>query len=96
MTGMVDNRTFLSCSICLRDAIKNLKEEGYNFDHRVEMNIITLAYKRDMTYDFYVKHNMSAFEWKLNAMINKDKNLNKKFPRNSRHPINSNFDCYRV
>ena len=39
------------------------------------MDIITLAHKRDMTYDFYLKHNMSAFEWKLNAMIATDKNL---------------------
>ena len=45
------------------------------------MNIITLAHKRDMTYDFYLKHNMSAFEWKLNSMINKDKNLINKFPK---------------
>ena len=59
------------------------------------MNIITLAHKCDMTYDFYLKHNMSAFEWKLNAMINKDKNLINKFPRTWRHPINTKFGCYR-
>ena len=41
------------------------------------MDIITLAHKRDMTYDFYLKQNMPAFERKLNAMINKDKNLKK-------------------
>ena len=60
------------------------------------MDFITLAQKRDMTYDFSLKHNMSAFEWKLNAMINKDKNLSNKFPSNWRHPINIKFDCYRV
>ena len=60
------------------------------------MDIITLAHKRDMTDDFYLKHNMSAFEWKLNAMINKDINLINKFPRNWRHPIDSKLDCYRV
>ena len=38
---------------------------------------------------------MPAFEWKLNAMINKDKNLINKFPQNWRHPINTRFDCYR-
>ena len=37
-----------------------------------EMHIITLARKRDMTCDFYSKHNMTAFEGKLNAVINKD------------------------
>ena len=59
------------------------------------MDIITLAHKRDLTYDFYIKHNMSAFEWKLNAKINRDKNLIIKIPRNWRHPINTKFDCYR-
>ena len=95
MTGMVDNRTFISWSNCLRDAINNSKEEGYNFDHIAEMDIITLGHKRDMTYDFYNKHNMSAFEWKLNAMIKEDKNLINRFPQIWRHPINTKFDCYR-
>ena len=93
---MIDNRTNKSWSNNLRDAIQNLKEEGYNFNKVAEMDIITLAHKRYMTYDFYLKHNMSAFEWKLNAMINKDKNLNNKLPQTWRHPINNNFECYRV
>ena len=59
------------------------------------MNIRTLAHKRDMTYDFYLKHNMSAFEWKLSSMINKDKNLINKFSKNWRHPIITKFNCYR-
>ena len=96
MTGMIDNRTIISRSNYLRDGINKLKEEGYSFDHIAEMNIISLAHKRDMTCDFYLKHNMSAFEWKLNAMVNKDRNLIKKFPHIWRHPFNSKFDCYRV
>ena len=52
------------------------------------MDIITLAHKRDMTYDFYLKHNMPALKWKLNALINKYKNLIIKIPQNWRHPIN--------
>ena len=95
MTGMIDNRTSISWSNHSREAINNIKEEGYHFNHIAEMDIITLAQKRDMTYDFYLKHNMSAFEWKLNAMINKDKNLIDKFSQNWRHPINKRFDCYR-
>ena len=35
-----------------------------------------------MSYDFYIKHNMCALEWKVNAMIKKNKNLIKKFNRN--------------
>ena len=59
------------------------------------MDIITLAHKRDMTYNFHLKHNMPAFEWNLNAVINKDKSLFIKIPRNWRHPINTKFGCYR-
>ena len=95
MTGMIDKRTIISWSNYLKDAISILKEEGYHFNHIAEMDIITLAHKRDMTYAFYMKHEMSAFEWKLNALINKDKNLINKFPRNWRHPINTKIDCYR-
>ena len=93
---MIDNRTFSSWSNDLREAINNLKEEGYQFSHIADMDNITIAHKRDMTYDFYLKYNMSAFEWKLNALINKDKILINKFPQTWRHPINSKFDCYRV
>ena len=39
------------------------------------MNIITIANKKHMSYDFYIKHIMHAIEWKLNAMINKNKTL---------------------
>ena len=59
--------------VFLEKVIGNFKEEGYNFNHIAEMNIITIAKKLDMTYDFYIKHNMCALEWKLNGMINKDK-----------------------
>ena len=60
------------------------------------MDIITLAHKRDMTYDFYLKHNMPAFEWKLNQLINKDKNLINKFPIFWVHPLIRKFESYRV
>ena len=81
--------------ITQREAIDILKEEGYDFSHIAETDILTLAHKRDMTYDFFLKQNMPAFEWKLNAMINKDKKQINKFPRIWRHPINMKFDCYR-
>ena len=95
-TGMIDNKMSISWSIYLRDAINNLNEEGYDFNEIAEMDMITLAHKRDMTYGFYMKHNISAFEWKLNALINKDKKLINKFPQTWRHRINSKFDSYRV
>ena len=90
MTDMINNTTNVSWSNYIREAI-----EGCDFSHIAEMNIITLAHKRDMAYDFYLKQNMPAVELKLNAMINKDKNLIIKFPHNWRHPINTKFNCYR-
>ena len=71
MTDTINNTTKTSWSNYFREAINNLQEEGYHFNHIAEMDIITLAHKRDMTYDFYSKHNMPALEWKLNAMIDK-------------------------
>ena len=87
---MIHNKTNISWSNYIREAI-----EGYDFSHIAEMDTITLAHKRDMAYDFYLKHYMSAFEWKLNSKINKDKNLINKFPKNWRHPFNTRFGCYR-
>ena len=95
LTGMIDSKTFISWSNCVRDAILDLKEEGYPFNHIAEMDIITLAHKRDKTYDFYIKHSMHAVERKRNAMINKNKNLIKKFPHDWRHPLNKKFESYR-
>ena len=44
MTDMIDNTTNVSWSNYIRDMI-----EGCDFSHIAEMDIITLAHKRDMT-----------------------------------------------
>ena len=90
MTDMIINTTNVSWSNYIRETI-----EEYDFSHIAEMDIITLVHKRDMTYDFYLKHNMSALEWRLNSKINKDKNLINKFAKNWLHPNNTKFNCYR-
>ena len=87
---MINNTTNVSWSNYIGETT-----EGCDFSHIAEMDIITLAHKRDMTYDFYLKHNMSAFEWKNNQLINKDKNLIHNFPCDWRHPFNMKFNCYR-
>ena len=51
------------------------------------MDIITLAHKRDMTYDFYIQHKMPALEMRLKAVINKDKYLINHFPQKWHHPL---------
>ena len=66
-------------------------KKRYNFDQNAEMNIITIANKMDRSYDFYIKHSMCALEWKLNAMINKNKNLINSINRNWRHPLIRKF-----
>ena len=96
ITHIIVCKHVFSWSNYLREAIDKLKKEGCDFNYIAEMDIITLTHKCDMTYDFSLKHNMSAFEWKLNAMINKDKSLINKFPQNWRHPINIRFDCNSV
>ena len=76
--------------------IDDFKDKTYTFSHIAEKYNITIANKMDMSYDFYIKHNMHAIEWKLNAMDNKNKSLINKFHRNWRHPLNRKFESYRV
>ena len=39
------------------------------------MNIVTKANIVDVSHDFFIRHNMHAVEWKLNAAINKNERL---------------------
>ena len=95
-SNVSDNKTMISWKHFLVKVIDDFKDKGYNFSHIAEMHIITIANKRDMSYDFYIKHNMCASEWKLNAMVNENKSLIIKFPRDWRHPLNRKFESYRV
>ena len=65
--------------------INNLKNDGFDYSHISEMNFKIVCNKMDMTYDFYMKHNMSAVECKL---INK-------LPASWIHSLNRNFKSYR-
>ena len=96
ISKLSDNKTMISWKFFLENVIDNFKDKGHTFNHIAEMHIITIANKMDTSYDFYIKHNMCALEWKVNAMINKNKNLIKKFDRNWRHPLNRIFESYRV
>ena len=60
----------ISWSNFLEKVIDDFKNQGYNFKYIAEMNIITIANKLDMSYDFYIKHNTHAVEWRFNAMMN--------------------------
>ena len=64
-----DNEKMISCSNLLENVIDDFQDEGYNFNHTAEMDIKSIANKMDMSYDFYIKHNMHAVEWNLTADI---------------------------
>ena len=59
------------------------------------MDIVAISNKMYMSYHFHFKHNMQAIEWKLKAMINKNKSLIIKLDRNWRHPLNRKNETYR-
>ena len=96
MSNVSDSKTRISWKIFPMKVIDVFKDKGYTSDHIAEMHIITIANKMHMSNDFCIKHNMHAIEWKSNAMINKNKSLINKFPRNWRHPLNRKFESYRV
>ena len=70
-----DNKSLHSREKFIENVIKDFKSKGYNFNHIAEMNFITIGNKMDMSYDFYIKHNMRAVEWKLIIMIKKNEFL---------------------
>ena len=41
----------------------------------------------DMSYDYFIEHDMHAVEWELFSMNIKDKNKINKLNRNSRRPL---------
>ena len=86
----------VSWSKFLEKVVSDFKDKGHTFNDLAEMTIITLANKMDISYDFYMRHNMHAVEWKLNSLINKNKRLLNKFNCDWKHPLNGKFEIYRV
>ena len=60
------------------------------------MNFFIVCNKRDMTYKHYLQQPKSMLEWKLNALVNRNKSLINKFPRNWMHPLNRKFESDRI
>ena len=73
-------------------AIIDFKIKGHNFNQTTETISITRASKLDMSYDFYINHNMPADEWKLNALANINERLINKLKRNWRHASVRKFE----
>ena len=93
---LLDNKAMVPWKIFLKRLIDDFKDKGYTFNQIAEILCITKAKKLDMSYDFYIKHNMHAIEGKLNALINKNKSLINKINRDWRNPLNRKFESYRV
>ena len=91
-----DNKTMSFWQNFLVKVVDDFKSKGYNFNQIAEMNIITITNKLDMSYDFYIRHNMHAVERKLNAMINKNESLINKLNRNCRHPLIMRFELVPI
>ena len=81
----------VSCKKNLNNVTDGFKSKGYKFNLIEEMTIITISNKRHMAYDFYKKHNMPMIERKLNALMNKNKNLIYTFPEIWRHSLKRKF-----
>ena len=86
----------ISWKTFLEKVIDDFEDRVYTFNHIAEMHIITIAHKNHKIYDFYIRHKMCALEWKLKAMINKNKSLINKYDHNWQHPLNRIFESHRV
>ena len=72
-SNLTDNKAMVFRKKFVENKINNIKNDGFDFSHISEMNIIIVCNKMYMTNDFHMKHNMSAVEWKLNQLITKTK-----------------------
>ena len=73
MSKLSHNKTMIPWRNILKKVIDDFKDKGYTFNHIAERHIITIAQKMDMSYDFYIKHNMQAVEWKIRQLLTKRK-----------------------
>ena len=89
---LTENKTMCSWQKFLVNAFNDLKNKGYNFNHIAEMKILKIVNGMDLSYDFYIKHNMPTDDWKLKAMINRNGHLIDKSNRIWRHPSIIKFE----
>ena len=64
----------------------------YKSSHFSEINIITITNKRHKTYEFSIKHNMHAVEWRSNMNIAKNAQLINSLDRSINHPLIKKFN----
>ena len=86
-SNLFDTKTMISWSNSLEKVIIGMKYRGYKFNYIEEMKIITMARKTHMPYDYYIKHNLHAVEWKLNDVI-----IRKKFDQYIPSRVETSFE----
>ena len=88
---IIDSKTTISWRKFLDKVINDFNSKGYAYNHIVELNIITLANKMNMLYDFYINHIIHAVERKINMIIARNPNLIKSSNRFHNHPIKRKY-----
>ena len=96
MSKLSDNKTMTPWKNFLEKVIDDFEDKRYTFNYMAEMHFTTKTHKMDMSYFFYIKHNICASEWLLNKKINRDKCLINKIPQIWRHPIIRKRQSYRT
>ena len=71
--------------------IDDFNNKGYAFDHVSELNNITINNKTNVSYEFYIKHNMHAVERKLNMIIARNPHLMNSLNQFHNHPLIRNY-----
>ena len=91
-----DNKTMVSWKIFVENINSEVEYKEFDFSPISQLNNTVVCKKMDMTYEFYMKHNMHADEWNLNKLFNKDKKMINKLPITWVHPLNRKLGNYRV
>ena len=94
-TDFYSNTSLFNLKRYLLYRIVNFIDKGHIFSHIDEMNITTVNDKMYMTYDYYIKHPMSAVELKLIKNISKNANLTKSLNRSHIHPLFRKYSYIR-
>ena len=94
-TNFYHNTNLINLKRYLLYQIDNFMEKRHIFSHFDEMNITTVNDKMYMTYDYYIKHPMSAVLLKLNMNVSKNANLIKSLNRSHIHPLIRKFSHIR-
>ena len=85
------SRITMSSGYLPNETINDINIQGYCFDRIDEFNIIAIADNMELTYDFYIKHNMCSFKLKMNLILAKNPHLINSLNRSYNHPLTRKY-----